>query len=392
MMTLKPLNSFKRFELEFKSLASFLIVNNPYWQAISEEDLWKREELKAEHTRITSALKFDPITKEFNTRRFEENISYMGRELIYIRIVSALEVFLIQAIRDVFKHTTEPFFSNEKTIELNHSQILNFDSLSELKNMLLQRETRPLSSGGFDDVVKYYKKQLKIDISGLGPGVTKMKYYHQIRHILVHRLGKVDKQFKKQNNYTKAYLQIDELLLINVLNDMYDYALKVSEAVQVLIDKHRRLTVHKAFKGQRYHIGFDSKINDKVGFVDPKFHFWVGDDIFYLQDIGLKITIKGSRYEMEIWGENEVVTAYRKRIKKIMETSKYFSNVVVKPIPQPKEFDESIIVAVSKLLPSGIWPLDLRKQVAASLDLSNSSLDKIIKILNGRGMHLKPNE
>lgn len=388
----KELRSFKYFELELKTLASYLIITNPYFTGLPKENIWEKEPFKNEKERIEREINFEPTTKEFIVRSFEKNIEFLSRELLFIRVISALEIFLTQAVRDVFKQTTIPFRSNEKRIELNHSQILELTTIRELRNMLLNKETRPLSSAGYEDVVKYYKRQLGIDISSLQPGLQKMKYYHDVRHILVHRLGKTDSLFRERYGFTKTYLQIDEELLINLFNDVYVYTQSVADSVKSLIDTHTTVTVYKEFKGSRYRIEFDSKIMDKVNFLESDFHFWVGDEIFYLQDLGINIISTGPRYIVEIWGKNEILKAYRLRIKAILKTSRYFENMVMKPIKHPKIFDESIILAVSKLLPSGLWPLDIRKKIASELGISNNNVDRIIKILNERGMHLKPEE
>jgi len=388
----KPLRSYKYFELELKALSSFLIITNPYFKELETNDLWEQEIFKIEKERVKMKLHFNPTSTEFIVRSFEKNIPFLSRELLYIRIISALEIFLIQAVRDVFKQTTIPFNSDHKRIDLNHSQVLQLTTIRELRNVLLHKETRPLSSAGYEDVVKYYKKQLGIDISSLHPGLQKMKYYHEVRHILVHRLGKTDNSFRKNHEYNKTYLQIDEDLLIDLFNDVYGYAYSVSEKVKSLIDTHTSVKVYKEFIGIRYRIEFDSKILDKVNFLEPDYHFWVGDEIYYLQDLGLNIISKGSRYVLEVWGKNEILKAYKLSIKTRLKTSKYFENVTMKLVKHPKEFDESIILAVSKLLPDGIWPLDTRKKVARELGVSNSKIDKIIKILNLRGMHLKPEQ
>jgi hypothetical protein len=389
-MTDRQLRAFKYFELELKSLSSFLIVSNPYLKSLTSSDFWEDEGIKTEKARISGLLTFSPTTSEFIARSFEKNISFLSRELLYIRIVSALEIFLVQTVRDIFKQTIKPFESNIKKIELNHSQILQLTSIRQLRNSMLHKETRPLSSAGYEDVVKYYKHQLKVDISSLGPGLGKMKYYHQIRHILVHRLGKVDKHFKKEYNFSKTYLQIDESLLISLFNDVYSYAFQVSEKIKILINANKVLKIYRHFKGERLRIEFDSQINDKVNFLEPEYHFWVGDDIFYLEDLGLNIISKGPHYIVEFWGEIEIVKAYKKSIKTRLKTSKYFANISIRPVAHPKVFDESIILAVSKVLPKGVWPLDIRKTIAAELGISINKVSQIIKTLNSRGMHLKP--
>ena len=388
----KELRSFRYFELELKSLASYLIVTNPYFDNLPKENIWEKEPFKDEKERIEKELSFKPTTKEFIIRGFEKKIDFLSRELLFIRVISALEIFLVQAVRDIFKQSTIPFRSNEKRIELNHSQILELTTIRELRNKLLLKETRPLSSAGYDDVVKYYKRQLGVDISSLQPGLQKMKYYHDIRHILVHRLGKTDGLFKKRYQFTKTFLKIDEDLLISLFNDVYVYSKSVADSVQLLIDRYTTVNVYREFKGSRYRIEFDSKIMDKVNFLKSDFHFWVGDEIFYLEDLGLKIISKGPRYIVEIWGKDDIQKAYRARIKAILKTSKYFENIVMKPIKHPKVFDETIILAVSKLLPNGLWPLNIRKNIASKLGISNNNVDRIIKVLNDRGMHLKPKE
>lgn len=390
-MSDKPLRAFKYFELELKSLASFLIVNNPYYKELEENNIWELNDIKNEKIRVESLLNFPPTTSDFIIRSFGKNISFLGRELVYIRIISALELFLVQSVRDIFKQTSEPFKSNQKRVELNYSQILNISSVSEVRNHLLNKETRPLSSAGYEDVVKYYKQQLGIDISSIGVGLQKMKYYHQIRHILVHRLGKADKKFKKDFGFNKTYIQVTEDLLVNLFNDVYTYAEKVSEKVVKLIDDNTKIEVYKQYKGERLRIEFDSKITDKVNFLEPEFHFWVGDEVFYLEDLGVHILSKGSRYIVEIWGEGDILKSYKKNVKQRLRTSKHFENILIKPVLHPKVFNESIILAVSKLLPkSGLWPNDIRKNIAIKLGISNSNVDRIIKVLNDRGMHLKP--
>ncbi|WP_064196772.1 MULTISPECIES: hypothetical protein [Emticicia] len=389
-MFIKQQRAFKYFEIELKSLVSFLIVTNPYVKDLSSSNFWEQENLKTEKSRIQSKLTFEPVTKEFIVRSFDQNIPFLSRELIYIRIISALEIFLVQSVRDIFKQTTKPFLNNKKIIDLNYSQILELTTVRELRNILLQKETRPLSSAGYEDVVKYYKQQLGIDISSLGPGINKMSYYHQIRHILVHRLGKADKYFKKKYSFTKTYIQIDEELLINLFNDVYNYANQVSQKVKALIDAHSSINVYRKFKGERFRIEFDSQISDKVNFLEPEYHFWVGDEIYYVEDLGLHIISKGSHYKVEVWGEPEILKAYKRSIKTRLTTSKYFENINIFPVAHPKVFDESIILAVSKLLPDGIWPRDIRKEIAAELNISNNIVDKIINKLNERGMHLKP--
>jgi hypothetical protein len=272
-------------------------------------------------------------------------------------------------------------------MELNNSEILNFKSISYLKNKLLHKETRPLSSGGYDDIIKYYKKRFNMDLAGIGVGKNKIKYYHEIRHLLVHRLGKTDKKFKKSYSTNKMNIAIDEELFLQMIDDIYSYGLQIGDKIIELIEFHNQPIIYKKFIGDRFLIQFDSELKSKIKFFQPNYHFWSGDEIYHFKDLKSEFTNENGKVIAEIWGEKEIVIPYVKNIKQRLKTSKLFSELTIKFIKHPKEFDESIILAVDSFLPNQPWKKGIHKKVAEEFNISNSIASKIMVELIKRGKY-----
>ncbi|NTW50040.1 MAG: hypothetical protein HGB19_09980 [Chlorobiales bacterium] len=81
---------------------------------------------------------------------------------VLIRAISVLEIFLVDVFRDVFVITKVPFKDPYKKHEYNQSQILSIKNISEIFNQIINKECRALSSGGFGEIIKVYKKRLEI--------------------------------------------------------------------------------------------------------------------------------------------------------------------------------------------------------------------------------------
>ena len=72
----------------------------------------------------------------------------------------------------IFAATKIPF-QNKNEIKFSQSEILSI-SQEDLLEKIITKECRKLSSGGFDEIKKYYKKNFNTDISSISPGLMKM--------------------------------------------------------------------------------------------------------------------------------------------------------------------------------------------------------------------------
>ncbi|MEI6767250.1 MAG: hypothetical protein WCM76_16590 [Bacteroidota bacterium] len=99
-------------------------------------------------------------------------------EIVFVRLVSALEVFLIDLVRETFLESREPFKKQDVIPKFSQAELLSFKSTTEISAKIINKECRNLSSGGFVDIIKYYKKYFDFDIACFAPGKSKMEEYH----------------------------------------------------------------------------------------------------------------------------------------------------------------------------------------------------------------------
>ena len=94
----------------------------------------------------------------------------MCKELALIRSVSALEVYLIDTIREVYFSNKSPFMK-KGIMEYQLGEILSCDNINDLHEKYIEKQCRQLHSGGFEDVTKFYKSRFQIDFSKFNTSV-----------------------------------------------------------------------------------------------------------------------------------------------------------------------------------------------------------------------------
>jgi hypothetical protein len=118
------------------------------------------------------------------------------RSVVLVRLVSEFEVFLIDLVHEAAKraHVT---FRDDARLNWPRGKVLSFDSIEELKEEFRRADCRSLSSGGFDEIRKYYQKHLGFDISPPHTKVDDIREIHARRHLHVHNLGMVDHEYNR---------------------------------------------------------------------------------------------------------------------------------------------------------------------------------------------------
>jgi hypothetical protein len=119
------------------------------------------------------------------------------RSVILVRLVSALEVFLIDQIEESAA-SAERIFREDVTVEWPRGKLGAFESLEELREAFISADCRNLSSAGFDEVRKYYKKHLGIDICPPNTSIESIREVHARRHLHVHNAGIVDEKYTRE--------------------------------------------------------------------------------------------------------------------------------------------------------------------------------------------------
>ncbi|HVN47637.1 MAG TPA: hypothetical protein VMU30_02330 [Bacteroidota bacterium] len=116
------------------------------------------------------------------------------RSLILVSLVTQLEVFLTELISEIALRDLTPFIGPE-SIELPQARIFMAPSIDTLRDDLISREARRLTSGGLSDIVKYYRKRFNIEFAAIFKDFSKIEEMHDRRHLHVHANGEADGQY-----------------------------------------------------------------------------------------------------------------------------------------------------------------------------------------------------
>ena len=313
-------------------------------------------------------------------------------EIVFVRAVSALEVFLVDLIRDVFLANKEPFKKQDIVIQFTQAELLSIKSPAEVFNKVINKECRKLTSGGFIDIIKYYKKHFNIDLSGFAPGKSKMEEYHDRRHLLVHRLGKTDQQYRDKYNTSKSGISIDDSYLLDCFADFVAFSEMVNNQVIYKLKNDFEEKKKKEIITERKLTIVIELLKDVIPeCLEPNFEFWAGDEFSMLSDIlDSKKQIEPNKVELKISGTFRQIKSYTRLIRReqrqkviILETVKE-KICGVQAVPLQRILDEEILEQIKNKLPEQPWEKGVHKQIATELGFTNKLVSVAIQQLIAR--------
>lgn len=231
---LPSLHAFRVFKLEVRRLEK-LYDNSIYAYRVTRDSIY--ESIKSHQIDYNDPVVFNSFDgNEFkigNAQSTAHNYRLQHprylRELIFIRLISALEIFLIDSLKDSLtseKRMLETL--GDKELDFKLGEILAFKNLSQLINKYVTKEARSLQSQGYEAIKKYYTKVLKVDFGASGVSSKDIERYHQERHLLVHNSGKTDEKYRHDYNTEAKSLDISEGYLVQVRQDIFAIALYVN--------------------------------------------------------------------------------------------------------------------------------------------------------------------
>lgn len=218
--------------------------------------LFEEENKRLEILRKDKSKKADTITTTTRLVNHSINSLYQStsekypdklRQLILISSITILEVFLTDLIGEIFKRDKTPF-SEQVPIEFMRNKVLNLSDIKYLHDELIQRDKRRLTSGGFNDISKYFKGKFNIDFKKFPISIKKLEEMHVRRHIHVHRNGICDKEYAdkypRSGHSIGDRINIDHSYMVNVLNTLSDFGAEVNKAVLNLYPNHSKGISH----------------------------------------------------------------------------------------------------------------------------------------------------
>lgn len=314
-------------------------------------------------------------------------------EIIYVRIVSALEVLLVSLIRDIFILTKEPFKKQDIKHQFSQGELLSLDSTTSILNMIINKECRKLSSGGYNDIVKYYKRHFNIDIGSFHPGNRRMEEIHDRRHLLVHKLGRTDKAYRQKYNTTTTFVFINEEYLREMISDLRLFSTFLNNQLDYRLNNDfiKEITKESLSKKTRV-VELSHPENYEFEFLSKDYEFWAGDEYCKSNSIVKKIEkVDLEKTKLEVCGESQVLKTFLRIIRKSCKRNGFefkgkgiLNNNKADGFSQ-KILDEDLILRIKSNLPEQPWEKGIHKIVAGKLNITNKICSSGIQQLIANG-------
>ena len=300
------------------------------------------------------------------------------RDLIFIRAISALEVFLVDSVREVFALTKEPFKRNY-VVEIPQAELLSAESLSEVFTKLINKECRNLHSGGFNDIKKYYLRVFGINFADYCT-ILRLEEYHDRRHLLVHRLGATDPAYQRKYNTQQKKLTVEEPYLLECIDTLLTFASAVNEELD---RRFTSITVPAATTPSvLYKIVAILETESAKNLVLGTFQFWADNRLIFLRDILSSSTyLDENTVELNLAGDRAAVKQY---LRKLKQYEKMGELTILARQGQNLESCKLSAEEISKIrasLPEKPWPVSIHKVIAAKLGLKTSEVYKAISLI-----------
>lgn len=171
-------------------------------------------------------------------RRYQAQL----REVLLVRLVSALEVFLIETLVSLFM-ARKDLFAKKDVVEFNYGELLGATSITHLWSRVIQKECRRLQSQGYIEIRRFYQSRIGIDFYRSQVNERAMDEMHDRRHVLVHRLGKTDSFYRHKYSSTDTALTVDEAYLLRSFRDVRLLASYIDSKVIDLAKQGRQVGI-----------------------------------------------------------------------------------------------------------------------------------------------------
>ena len=295
----------------------------------------------------------------------------------------------VDLIRDIFIITKEPFKRKDLILELSQAELLSISSTAEIYSKIINRECRKLTSSGYDDIAKYFRRHFDIEINNFAPGKSKIEEYHDRRHLLIHRLGKTDIQFRKKYNYSKQSIVIEEDYLMDCIKDFKEFSVLLNNQVEFYLQDIELSEIVEKEPTERETKIELTNANSASQYLQNKYEFWVDDEFVLLSDIIVgKQVISENELVLSLSGRTREIKTYLGILKSHSKKDKFKTKVLadkVKPADkvekQIKWLDEKTLQTVSGLLPPQPWEKGIHKEIAEKLGTTNKLISMAIQQL-----------
>lgn len=363
------MTAFVNFNQELKRLREFYQATI---YAYNQTDYFLR--LKRKHTEDLTNLEIK-IEKQPNFYRLkkpsavsanEKNLS----EIVFIRVISGLEVYMKDSILEIFRKNKLPFKNLKKDLKFDYNELLSFKSTADIVNKLIKTELREVKNGGISELVRYYNNTFGLEINIGSPEFKKLLKYHDQRHILVHRLGKTDEVYRKKYGYNIFTISIDEDYLMTCIDDFNAFVNQIEELLELKFkDEYYRLEQSKKPEKQ---IRFSVEIlKGKPEIFNFNYEFWIDEQpVMFGNILRDREDIDTKKFIISIAGKNREIENYIKIVDSFASKNKIKVEYLLKKKKQLPPLSRETLIKIKEYLPPIPWEIKVIDEISLVLSLS----------------------
>lgn len=390
------LASFRQAQLEMRRLRALWLSLRYGFEvasALTRERVKGRKDVGISPLTLSDGTKVADSHYEFINHNKSQMPRY-AREVIFVRLISTFEVFLVDLVRDLFLHNTALFHDQKKMLEISYAELLGTNDLTHLRNRLINGELRQLHSKGIRETAKYYDARLGLGFASLGVDLKTMWEMVDRRHLLVHRLGRADESYRKSYGYDKkGALTVSADYLQQALDLIGEFMAKMEVKAEALVatpvDNGDRAPDRIEF---RIEVAATSAEGDIA--LRPSFAFLVidrdvGERTATLSDILMTdFPTDDDGHLLELGGTSDELDAYVRELRRrerhglltyaILEKKRVKVRASSRKLRAPAE---GVAHAVASRLPPEPWPKGVHKNIAAELGISKSECSRAITLI-----------
>ena len=154
------------------------------------------------------------------------------RNMIIVHLVSSYESYLRRNLYVYHIYQPNSLITINSTKNLSYEEILSCDSYEKILIKIIEKELDTLFRGGIDDIIKYFKIRLKLDLESIDSRFNskdwdKFRERFFRRNIISHNEGISNEEYisktKRQTN-TGELLDIDDHYVTNSFKHFLDHA------------------------------------------------------------------------------------------------------------------------------------------------------------------------
>lgn len=309
------------------------------------------------------------------------------RETVFVRLVSALEVFLVDSIRELFR-SRKDLFRRDDQVRVSIDELLTVRSHTPFLSTFLRDELRRLQNRGLASMASYFSRHFGIEIAEWDCFDTLLEVETR-RHLLVHRLGRTDEFYREKYQFKNKIVRVSGTYLDDSIALVRDFARRVAPQAEELIAAGDQVVQKRAETQHR--VRWVLSDFDDIGHraVQPSKTFIVGDQLTAVQDLEVERRLLNGCLSITVAGERAVVRHFGVILKRLARRGHLViaSKVVLHPGPPRRRFEivcslpDEMIAEIARGLPFGPLHLSDEKRLAQAHSTSRSQIGKALRII-----------